>query len=51
LGDTNSRSQRLRLQLISGFRFRFRSIHLVDFAVKRAAADTELFGSGGYVSV
>jgi hypothetical protein len=43
------RSQRLRLQLV-GF-FRFRSIHFVNFAMKRAAADAEFFGSGRDVAV
>ena len=29
----------------------FRKIHLVNFAMKRAAADAEFFGSGGDVAI
>ena len=39
------------LGCVYGFGRFFREIHFVDFAMKCAATDAELLGSGGYITV
>ena len=39
------------LRCVHAFGRFFRKIHFVNFAMKRAAADAEFFGSGGDVAV
>ena len=46
-----TRSPKTLRSIAVDFRLRFRSVHLVDFSMKSAAADAELFGRGGHVAI